>query len=145
MNFLEKYILTLFYKLEEKVKDQHLTSNSATNFTIEVVEESIKILIAKSKVINKKAKQGLDSFFIIDDQAEPEIELNDSMITTNTSGCLQKDTPGKSVNLSEETPSLSNVNSRSLDSYNIEDFTARVMAIKAFFYGHEIYELKQEI
>ena len=111
---------------------------------MEVVEESIKTLTAKSRVINKKTKQGLDSFFIIDDQAEPEIELNNSMITANTSGCLQKDRPRKSVNLSEETPSLSNLNSRSLDSYNIEDFTARVMAIKAFFMN-EIYELKQEI
>ena len=83
---------------------------------MEVFEESVKILIAKSKVINKKTKQGLDSFFIIDDQTEPDIELNDSMITTNTSGCLQKDTPRKSVNLSEETLRLSNVNSQSLDS-----------------------------
>ena len=129
-------MLNLFFK--------HLTSNSATNLTMEVVEESIKTLIAKLRVINKKTRQGLDSFFIIDDQTEPEIELNDSMITTNTSGCLQKDTPRKSVNLSEETPRLSTVNSRSLDSYNMEEFTARVMATKAFFMN-EIYELKQDI
>ena len=151
MAFLEKDILDSILQIRGKSKRpdaesifKHLTSNNATNLTMEVVEESIKILTAKSKVINKKTKQGLDSFFIIDDQTEPEIELNDSMITTNTSGCLQKDTRRKSVNLSEETPSLSNVNSRSLDSYNIADFTTRVMAIKVFFMN-EIYELKQEI
>ena len=128
MDFLEKDILDYILQIRGKSKRpdaesifKHLRSNSATNLTMEVVEESIKILIAKSKVINKKTKQGLDSFFIIDDQTEPEIELNNSMITANTSGCLQKDTPRKSVNLSEETPSLSNLNYRSLDSYNIEE------------------------
>ena len=104
MDFLEKYILDSILEIRGKSERadaesifKHVTSNSATNLTMEVVEESIKILIAKSKVTNKKTKQGLDSFFIINDQTEPEIELNDSMITTNTSGCLQKDTPRKSV------------------------------------------------
>ena len=91
MDFLEKdSILDSILQIRGKSKRpdaesifKHLTSNSATNLAMEVVEESIKILTAKSKVINKKTKQGLDSFFIIDDQIEPEIELNDSMITTN--------------------------------------------------------------
>ena len=151
MAFLEKDILDAILQIRGKSKRpdvesifKHLTSNSATNITMEVVEESIKILIAKSKVINKKTKQGLDSFFIANDQTEPEIELTDIMNTTNTPSCIQSDTPRKSVDQSEETPCLSNINTQSLDSDKIEDFTARVVAIKAFFMN-EIYELKQEI
>ena len=48
---------------------------------MEVIEESIRLLIAKSKDINRKTKQGLESFFIADCQLEPEIEISD---ITNT-------------------------------------------------------------
>ena len=43
---------------------------------MEVVEDSIRLLIAKSKIVNRKTKQGLDSFFIADCQLEPEIEIS---------------------------------------------------------------------
>ena len=46
--------------------------------------------------------------------------------------------------MSEETPKLSNTKTPSLDEFNIEDFTTRVVAIKAFIMN-EVYELKQEI
>ena len=45
--------------------------------------------------------------------------------------------------MSGETPKLRNTKTQSVDGCNIEDFTARVVAIKAFFMN-EIYELKQE-
>ena len=61
--------------------------SGATNITMEVVEESIRLLIAKSKVRNRKTKQSLDFFFIADCQLEAEIEISD---TTNTPSCLQK-------------------------------------------------------
>ena len=48
---------------------------------MEVIEESIRLLIAKSKDINRKTKQCLESFFIADCQLEPEIEISD---ITNT-------------------------------------------------------------
>ena len=54
---------------------------------MEVVEESIRLLITKSKDINRKTKQGLDFFFIADCQLEPDIEISD---ITNTPSCLQK-------------------------------------------------------
>ena len=57
---------------------------------MEVVEESIKLLMAKSKVVNKKTKQGLYSFFIADCQLEPEIEISDII---KTPSCQQKGTP----------------------------------------------------
>ena len=46
--------------------------------------------------------------------------------------------------MSGETPKLRNTKTPSLDGCNIEDFTARVVALKAFFMN-KIYELKQEI
>ena len=46
--------------------------------------------------------------------------------------------------MSGETPMLSNTKYPSLGGCNIEYFTTRVVAIKAFFLN-EIYELKQEI
>ena len=35
---------------------KHLLSTGATNISMEVVEESITLLIAKSKVVNRKTK-----------------------------------------------------------------------------------------
>ena len=35
---------------------KHLSSTGATNIPMEVVEESITLLIAKSKVVNRKTK-----------------------------------------------------------------------------------------
>ena len=66
---------------------------------MKVVEESIRLLIAKSKVVNRKTKPGLDSFFIADCQLEQEIEIFD---ITNTPSCLQKGTPNETVGLSGE-------------------------------------------
>ena len=108
---------------------------------MEVVEDSIRLLIAKSKVINRKTKQGLDSFFIADCQLEPEIEISD---IANTPNCLRKSTSNETVGMSGETPKLRNTKTPSVDGCNIEDFTARVVEIKAFFMN-KIYELKQEI
>ena len=70
-------------------------------WTKKVVEKSIRLLIAKSKVVNRKIKQGLDSFFIVDCQLEPEIEISD---ITSTPSCLQKGTPNEKVGMSGETP-----------------------------------------
>ena len=108
---------------------------------MEVVEEIIRLLTAKSKVVNRKTKQGLDSFFIADCQLEPEIEISD---ITNTPSCLQKGTPNETAGMSGETLKLRNTKTPSLGGCNIEDFTARVVAIKEFFMN-EMYELKQEI
>ena len=108
---------------------------------MEVVEESIKLLIAKCKVVNRKTKQGLDSFFIADCQLETEIETSDII---NTPSCQQKGTHNETVGMSGETPKLSNTKTPSLDERNIEDFTTRVVSIKAFIMN-EVYELKQEI
>ena len=148
MVMLEKDILDSISIIREKSKRpdaesifKHLSSAGATNITMEVVEESIRLLIAKSKVVNRKTKQGLDSFFITDCQLEPEIEISD---ITNSPGCLEKGTPNKTVGMSGETPKLGNAKSPSLGVCNIEDFTARVVEIKEFFMN-EIYELKQEI
>ena len=46
--------------------------------------------------------------------------------------------------MSGETPKLKNAKTPSLGRCNIEDFTARVVTIKAFFMNG-IYELKQKI
>ena len=93
MDILEKDILDSISIIRKKCKRpdaesifKHLSSIGATNITMEIVEESIKLLIAKSKVINRETKQGLDSFFIADCQLEPEIEISD---ITNTPSCLQ--------------------------------------------------------
>ena len=148
MDILKKDIPDSISIIHEKSKRpdtesifKHLSSTGATNITMEVVEESIRLLIAKSKIVNRKTKQGLDSFFITDCQLEPEIEISD---ITNSPSCLKKDTPNKTVGMSGETPKLRNTKPPSLSGCNIEDFTARVVAIKAFFMN-EIYELKQEI
>ena len=61
---------------------KHLSSTSATNIFAEVVEESIKLLIAKSKVVNRKTKQDLDSFFITNCQLDPEVEKFSNIINT---------------------------------------------------------------
>ena len=108
---------------------------------MEIVEESIRLLTAKSKVVNRTTKQGLNSFFITDFQLEPEIKNSD---ITNSPSHLRKGTPNKTVGMSGETPKLGNAKTPSLGGCNIEDFTARVVALKAFFIS-EIYELKQEI
>ena len=70
---MEKDILDSISIIREKSKRpdaesifKHLSSAGATNITMEIVEESIKLPIAKSKVVNRKTKQGLDSFFIAD-------------------------------------------------------------------------------
>ena len=107
---------------------------------MEVVEESIELLnyllIAKSKAVNRKTKQSLDSFFIAYCQIEPEIEILDII---NTPRCLQKSTPNETVRMSGESPKLSNTKTPSLGGCNIEDFTARVVAIKAFFMNKIYY------
>ena len=108
---------------------------------MEVVQDSIRLLIAKFKVINRKTKQGLDSFFIADCQLEPEIEISNM---ANTPNCLQKSTSNETVGMSGEIPKLRNTKTPSVDECNIKDFTARVVEIKVFFMN-EIYELKQEI
>ena len=71
---LEKDILDSISIIREKSKRpdaesifKHLSSTGATN----IVVGSIRLLIAKSKVVNRKRKQGLDSFFITDCQLEP--------------------------------------------------------------------------
>ena len=64
MNILEKYILDSISMIREKSKrpdaesifNKHLWSTGATSITMEVVEESIRLLIAKSKVANRKTK-----------------------------------------------------------------------------------------
>ena len=117
---------------------KHLSSTGATSITIEVVEDSIRILITKFKIVNRKTKQGLDSFFIVDCQLETEIEISD---ITNTPSCLQIDTPNETVGISGETPKLRNTKTPSFGRCDIEDFTARVVTIKAFFMN-EIYKLK---
>ena len=136
MDILEKDILDSIPVICEKSKRpvaefifNHLSSTGATNITMEVVEDSIRLLIAKSKIANRKTKQGLDSFFIADCQLEPEIEISD---ITNTPSCLQKGTPNEIVGISGETHKLRNTKTPSLGACNIEDFTARVVAIKAF-------------
>ena len=108
-------------------------SSGATNITMEVVEKNIRLLIAKSKVVNSKTKQGLHSFFIADCQLKPEIEISD---LKNTLSCLQKGTSNETVGISGETPSLVGC--------NIQGFATRLVAIKAFFMN-AIFELKQEI
>ena len=67
---------------------------------MEVVTESIRLLIAKSKVINRKKKPALDSFFVADCQLEQKIEIYD---LTNTPSCLQKGAPNETVVMSGET------------------------------------------
>ena len=96
MDILEKDILDSISIIRKKYKRpdaesifKHLSSICVTNITIEVVEESIRLLIAKFKVINRKIKQDLNFFFSADCQLKPEIEISD---TTNTPSCLQKDT-----------------------------------------------------
>ena len=97
MDILEKDILDSISIIREKSKRpdaesifKHLSSTGATNITMEVVEESIRLLIAKSKVLNRKTKQRSDSFFITDCHLEPEIEISN---ITNSPRCLQKGTP----------------------------------------------------
>ena len=113
---------------------KHLSSTGAAYISMEIVEESIRLLIAKSKVVNRKTKQGLDSFFIADCLLEPEVEISD---ITHTPSCLQKGIPNETVGMSGETPKLRSTNT--LGGCNIE-----VVTIKAFFMN-ELNELKQEI
>ena len=143
MDVLEKDIVDSISIICEKSKRpdaesifKHLSSTGATNITMEVVADSIRLLIAKSKIVNRKAKQGLDSFFI----ANCQLEISD---ITNTPNRLQKGTLNETVGISGETPKLRNTKIPSLGGCNIKDFTARVVGIKAFFMI-EIYELKQE-
>ena len=148
MDILEKDILDSISIIREKSKRpdaesifKHSSSTGATNITMEVAEDSIRLLIAKSRIVNRKTKQGLDFFFIADCQLEPEIEISD---ITNTPSCLQKGTPNETVGISGETPKPRNTKTPILGGCNIEDLTARVVAIKAFFMN-KICELKQEI
>ena len=130
MDMLEKDILDYISMIREKSKRphaesifKHLSSTGATNITMQVVEECIRLLIAKSKVVNRKTKQGLDSFFITDCQLKPEIKLSYS---TNSPNCLKKGTPNKTVGISDETPKFGNAKTPSLGGSNIENFIARV-------------------
>ena len=145
---LEEGILDSISIIREKSKRadaesifKHLLSTGATNISTEVAEEKIRLLTAKSKVVNRRTKQGLDFFFIADYQLEPEIEISD---ITNTPSCPQKGTPSETVGMSEETLKLRNTKSPRLGGRNIADFTARVVAVNSFFIN-EICELKQEI
>ena len=124
----------------KKVKDQILNQRLDIYHLLvlqilpwKLSKKSIRLLIAKSKVVNRKTKQGLDSFFIADCQLKPEIEISD---LKNTLSCLQKGTSNETVGISGETPSLVGC--------NIQGFATRLVAIKAFFMN-AIFELKQEI
>ena len=97
MDILEKDIQDFISIIREKSK----RPDGATNITMEVVKESIRLLITKSKVVNGKAKQGLDSFFIAGCQLEPEIEIFD---IKNTPSCLQKGTPNETAGMSGKPP-----------------------------------------
>ena len=147
MDILEKDIPDSIPKIREKSKRpdvesifKHLSSTGATNIIMEVLEVSIKLLIAKSMVVNRKAKQGLDPFFIADCQLEPDIEVSGII---NTPSFPQKGAPNETVGMSGETPKFSNTKNPSLGGCNIKDFTVRVVAIKAFFMS-EVFEPKQE-
>ena len=95
MDILDKDILDSVSIVRENFK--HVSSTGATNIAMEVVEKIIELLIAKSKVANRKTKQGLDSFFIADCQLEQEIEISNII---NTPSCLQKGTPNETVEIS---------------------------------------------
>ena len=63
MDTLQNYILNSISIIRKKYKRpdaesifKHLISIGATNITMEVVEESIRLLIANTKVINRKTK-----------------------------------------------------------------------------------------
>lgn len=101
----------------------------------------IKLLIAKSKVVNRKRIQRFDSFFIADCHLEQEIEISDVI---DTPSGLQKSTAKETISMTEDSPSLSNIKTPSSGGYNIEDFTTRFVAMKAFFMSKN-YEQKQEI
>ena len=119
MDILEKDILYSISIIRKKCKRsdaesifKHLSSIGVTNITMEVVEDSIRL---KSKVINRKRKQGLDSFFIADCRLELEIEISD---ITNTPSCLEKGTPNKTVGMSGETLKLRNTKAPSVDGFH---------------------------
>ena len=54
MDILDKDILDSVSIVRENFK--HVSSTGATNIAMEVVEEIIELLIAKSKVANRKTK-----------------------------------------------------------------------------------------
>ena len=80
MDILEKDILNSISVIREKSKKpdaeyifKHSSSTGGTNSTMQNVEESIKLLFTKYEVVNRKSKQGLDSFFIVYCQLEIEV------------------------------------------------------------------------
>ena len=84
---------------------KHLSYTGVGNISKEIVEESIKLMIAKSKVVNRKIKHCLDSLFIADFQIETGIKIYDII---STPSCLEKYTPNETVDMSGETRTLSN-------------------------------------
>lgn len=145
MDILEKDILDSFSIVQEKKKDPTLNLFFSIHhlLVLEILRWKLlkKVLnyLSKSKVVNRKTEQGLDSFFIVDCQLEPEISFSIS-----SPSCLQKGTANETFVCQGKPSNVNNRKTLSLRDYNIKDVTARVVVVKAFLMN-KIYDPKQEI
>ena len=97
MNVFEQHVLDTITKIKEISKKidtesilQILTSNSATNITLQDVQDKIQFSISISKTENRQTEPSLDSFFIAK-QSDLESEVYDILMTLDPADDAQLD------------------------------------------------------
>ena len=148
MDVLGEQVLDAILKIRKRNKRlgaetifKYISSNSASNICMNDVKEKLPELIDISKIEKHKANQGLDSHFIIN--------IETRLITENQGIFGAQDSfhstgPNITVGDSVETSKIKNKNTPPLNEVHVEDFAARLAAMKAFFMN-EIFRLKMEI
>ena len=95
------------------------------------VKEKLQERMDNSKIEKRKVYHGLDSYFIIN-IATRMIAGNQGIFGTQDS--FHSTGPNTTAGDSVETPKIKNTSTPPLSKVHAEDFTARFVEMKAFFY-----------
>ena len=114
---------------------------SATNITLEDIQQALQHMISHGKLINAPHK-GLDSYYIVDTQSVEVTCCEDIIFQTNPTPNNTHSFP--SLNISVETPKIDSTECKSSSSDSFQDLLAKVGTMEVYFMN-EIYELKNEI
>ena len=120
---------------------KEIVKKSATNFTLEDVQQALQHMVSDGKLINIPHK-GLDSYYVVDTQSveftcDKDIDLQKNPTPNDTDSL-------PSLNISVETPKIDSTKYKSSSRDSSQDLLAQIVAMKAYFMN-KIYELKNEI
>ena len=147
MDTLEEHIINAIKDIRSNSKRpdvasifKHISSKNTSNYTVSDIEKVLDDLKNRDKVEKKPTEKGMDSFVVVSDQLCVGNEKEYEIVNFESLKDKEKDIQ---VDISVETPK-SKYNNTTSPPDRVEDFTAQVVAFKAFFIN-EISNLKSEI